>query len=67
MAKKPKAPTGVRAAIPWRIRVREDDGFRPLAVSMEGKFLGGWFQSTTGWRRRRSRGSQSRCGKCTTR
>ena len=42
MAKKPKsqASGAARPSIPWRIRVREDEGFRPLAVSQEGKFLG---------------------------
>ena len=42
MPKKPKTSPGAaaRPAIPWRIRVREDAGFRPLVVSMEGRFLG---------------------------
>jgi hypothetical protein len=42
MPKKPKSPgSGVaRPSIPWRIRVREDEGFRLLTVSVEGEFLG---------------------------
>ena len=42
MAKKPKTPPGgaARRSNPWRIRVREDAGFRPLAVSVAGRFLG---------------------------
>ena len=42
MPKKSNAPDGAaRPSIPWRIRVRKDEEFRPLSVSMEGTFLGG--------------------------
>ena len=42
MPKKSNAPDGAaRPSIPWRIRVRKDEEFRPLSVSMEGTFLRG--------------------------
>ena len=51
MPKKSNAPDGAaRPSIPWRIRVRKDEEFRPLSVSMEGTFLGGCL-SAAGWRR----------------
>ena len=41
MAKKPKAPPAVspRPSIPMPIKVQEDTGHRPLAVTVEGAIL----------------------------
>ena len=39
MPKKPKATTVTRASIPMPARVQENEEFRPLAVSQEGRTL----------------------------
>jgi len=66
MPKKSNAPDGAaRPSIPWRIRVRKDEEFRPLSVSMEGTFLGGCL-SAAGWRRIPSGERTTRFTRCTT-
>ena len=39
MPKKTKAPTETRPSIPMPVRVQEDEEFRPVAVSQEGRTL----------------------------
>ena len=40
MPKKTKTPTEPRPRIPMPARVQEDEEFRPVALSLEGKTLG---------------------------